>query len=82
MVNRLAKQRGVYCKKCGRELSFQLAEMVPEQDQLVEFNGICTHCSHAQSIELERADVLSALEVKNQPVNLPANRKGKRPRPR
>ena len=82
MVNRLAKQRGVYCKKCDRDLSFRLAEIVPEQEQLVEFTGTCTHCSHRQSIELERADVLSALEVKNQPVNLSANRNGKRPRPR
>lgn len=82
MVNRIAKQRGVYCKKCDRDLSFQITEVVPEAGQVVEFVGTCTHCSQRQSIELEWADVLSALEVKNQPENLPANRKGKRPRPR
>ena len=82
MVNRIAKQRGVYCKKCDRDLSFQITEVVPEAGQVVEFVGTCSHCSQRQSIELEWAEALSALEVEKHPVTPSANSKRKRPRPR
>ncbi len=82
MVNRLAKQRGVYCKKCDRDLSFQITDVAPEAGQVVEFVGTCTHCSQRQSIELEWAEALSALEDEKPPVTPSANSKRKRPRPR
>ena len=81
-VNRLARQRSVYCKKCDRDLSFQIPKVAPEAGQLVEFVGTCTHCSLRQSIELEWADALSALEVEKPPIAPSANSKRKRPRPR
>jgi hypothetical protein len=82
MVNRLAKQRGVYCKKCDRDLSFQIPKVAPEAGQVVEFVGTCTHCSQRQPIELEWSDAISALEVEKQPVTPSVNSKRKRPRPR